>query len=84
MKGAREIQKEKFVIAVRVRPTLEEDRKCYKPAEMEPILAINNEKTITIQRKNSEEKIFKFNHIFKDENQDEIYDKTQHLVDSVF
>ena len=54
MKANREQQKEKFVIAIRVRPTQEDDRKSYKPAEMEPILSSNSTTSITIQRKNSE------------------------------
>ena len=70
MRLARDSEKEKFIIAIRVRPTLEEDAKLYKPAEMEHILNISESWSITIQRKNSEEKIFRFNHVFREESQD--------------
>lgn len=76
--------KEKFVIAVRIRPTQEDDLKSYKPAELEPIVSIDSPTTIAIQRKNSEEKIFRFNHILMHESQDDIYEKSAHLVNSVF
>ena len=68
--------KEKFFVAVRVRPSLKDDHKIYEDTEMEPILEPNTQDSLIIQRKNYEEKMFKFNQVFINESQHEIYERT--------
>lgn len=66
-----------------MRPELKEDYKSYKLNEISQSLSVS-ESRITLQRKNNEEKTFKFNWVLDPGKQEDVYEKSQHLVDSLF